>query len=175
MSRSCPGSCTALTGTLADKNVPLVTMNGSANSQRKSFSKPEGIQHLAGIKGITTESYEDLLNELRAYDSTIKFGYHDMNSTHHVVMLPDETISGAGKNVTDTFPYVSAGERSERAVERPNSKVQAHPHPNLESLKKSLEADWAKLSPEYLRATVEAFPKRLKDVVKNKGNRIEQI
>ncbi|CAI2358017.1 unnamed protein product [Caenorhabditis sp. 36 PRJEB53466] len=54
------------------------------------------------------------------------------------------------------------------------SKVQAHPHLTLDSLKKRLEAERAKLFPEYLRATVDAFPKILKDVVKNKGNRIEQ-
>ncbi|CAI2357790.1 unnamed protein product [Caenorhabditis sp. 36 PRJEB53466] len=78
------------------------------------------IQHLAGISGTTAERYEELINELRAYDSTIQFGYHDMNSTHHVVMLPDETISSAGKNATDTLPYVPAGERTEEAFERPN-------------------------------------------------------
>ncbi|CAI2358006.1 unnamed protein product [Caenorhabditis sp. 36 PRJEB53466] len=55
-----PRSCTASTGTLADKKVPLVTTHGRADSQRMSFLKPEGIQHVAGINGITAESYEEL-------------------------------------------------------------------------------------------------------------------
>ncbi|CAO4366563.1 unnamed protein product [Caenorhabditis nigoni] len=55
------------------------------------------------------------------------------------------------------------------------AKVQARPHKNLEDLKKSLLTEWDNLSPDYLRATIDAYPKRLMEVIENEGARIEQL
>ncbi|CAP35122.1 Protein CBG17465 [Caenorhabditis briggsae] len=53
------------------------------------------------------------------------------------------------------------------------NKVCARPNANIEALKKSLSEEWDKLSVEYLRATIDAFPRRLRAVVAAKGGRIE--
>uniref|UniRef100_A0A8R1IE88 Uncharacterized protein n=1 Tax=Caenorhabditis japonica TaxID=281687 RepID=A0A8R1IE88_CAEJA len=51
--------------------------------------------------------------------------------------------------------------------------VCARPHSSVDSLKKTLFEEWDKLPDEYLHATVEAYPRRLRDVMKAKGGRIE--
>ncbi|PIC28734.1 hypothetical protein B9Z55_020552 [Caenorhabditis nigoni] len=53
------------------------------------------------------------------------------------------------------------------------NKVCARPHANIEALKKSLTEEWDKLSVQYLRATIDAFPRQLRAVVAAKGGRIE--
>ena len=53
------------------------------------------------------------------------------------------------------------------------SKVCATPHKSLNSLKLSLEREWAKISDDTLRKIVEKFRERLKAVVKAKGGYIE--
>ncbi|CAO4381691.1 unnamed protein product [Caenorhabditis nigoni] len=61
----------------------------------------------------------------------------------------------------------------EVAKRRP--RVLARPHSNLESLGKSLDPGRAQLSPKHLRATVDAIPNKLMDVVRIKSNCIEQL
>ncbi|CAP32292.1 Protein CBG13505 [Caenorhabditis briggsae] len=53
------------------------------------------------------------------------------------------------------------------------NKVCARPHSSVEALKKKLVEEWDKLSVEYLRATVDAYPRRLRAVIAAKGGRIE--
>lgn len=53
------------------------------------------------------------------------------------------------------------------------SKVCARPHRNLESLRRALQVAWRDLDVDYLRATVEDFPKRLKACIKEKGGLFE--
>lgn len=53
-------------------------------------------------------------------------------------------------------------------------KVSAHSHRNVESLKKALVKAWDELDVDYLRATTAAFPKRLRQVIRAKGGRMEK-
>uniref|UniRef100_A0A8R1IFH1 DDE_3 domain-containing protein n=1 Tax=Caenorhabditis japonica TaxID=281687 RepID=A0A8R1IFH1_CAEJA len=53
------------------------------------------------------------------------------------------------------------------------NKVCARPHSSVEALKKTLGEEWDQLSIEYLRATVESYPRRLRAVIAAKGGRIE--
>uniref|UniRef100_A0A8R1HYT8 Tc1-like transposase DDE domain-containing protein n=1 Tax=Caenorhabditis japonica TaxID=281687 RepID=A0A8R1HYT8_CAEJA len=53
------------------------------------------------------------------------------------------------------------------------NKVWARPHSSGEALKKTLREEWDKLPYENLHATVDAYPRRLRDVIKAKGGRIE--
>lgn len=53
------------------------------------------------------------------------------------------------------------------------AKVSAKPHHNLESLKASLVKEWDNIDLQYLRSVINAFPKRLKAVLKARGGRIE--
>lgn len=53
-------------------------------------------------------------------------------------------------------------------------RVNAKPHSSLDALKKTLEKEWDNLSTDYLRATVEAYPRRLRAVISAKGGRVEQ-
>uniref|UniRef100_A0A8R1HZ35 Uncharacterized protein n=1 Tax=Caenorhabditis japonica TaxID=281687 RepID=A0A8R1HZ35_CAEJA len=53
------------------------------------------------------------------------------------------------------------------------NKVCAGPYSSVEALKKTLLEAWDKLPDEYLHATAEAYPRRLRDVIKAKGGRIE--
>lgn len=52
------------------------------------------------------------------------------------------------------------------------SKVNSRSHPNIDSLKNALQAEWDNIGVEYLRTVVEAFPKRLRAVVRAKGDRL---
>ena len=47
------------------------------------------------------------------------------------------------------------------------------PHSTVQSLKRKLKEEWAKLPMDVLRAAIEAVPKRLRAVVKNKEGFIE--
>ncbi|VDO22202.1 unnamed protein product [Haemonchus placei] len=47
------------------------------------------------------------------------------------------------------------------------------PHRSVDSLEKALEKTWGKLSVRYLRATVDAFPERLKAFVEANGGLFE--
>jgi hypothetical protein len=47
------------------------------------------------------------------------------------------------------------------------------PHKNLESLRRSLQQEWDRISSEELRAIVENFPKRLRACIKAKGGYFE--
>lgn len=53
------------------------------------------------------------------------------------------------------------------------SKVCASSHTSMQSLKAALEKAWDELDPDYLRATVDDFPKRLKACIKEKGGFFE--
>uniref|UniRef100_A0A8R1HU47 Tc1-like transposase DDE domain-containing protein n=2 Tax=Caenorhabditis japonica TaxID=281687 RepID=A0A8R1HU47_CAEJA len=53
------------------------------------------------------------------------------------------------------------------------NKVCARPHSSVEALKKTLLEECDKLPDEYLHATVEAYPRRLRDVIKAEGSRIK--
>ena len=44
---------------------------------------------------------------------------------------------------------------------------------NVESLKASLRREWAKIPQKTLRTAVEAFPRRLKNLIQKKGGYIE--
>ncbi|EFO93488.1 hypothetical protein CRE_29174 [Caenorhabditis remanei] len=54
------------------------------------------------------------------------------------------------------------------------NKVNAKPHSSIEALKKTLVKEWDALSPEYLRATIDAYPRRLRAVIEKRGGRMEQ-
>jgi hypothetical protein len=47
------------------------------------------------------------------------------------------------------------------------------PHRNVDSLRRALQKEWNNLSPEYLRAAVNDFPKRLRACIKAKGGYFE--
>ena len=49
----------------------------------------------------------------------------------------------------------------------------AKSHKNIESLKKSLTEEWAKIPQQTMRTAVRSVPKRLRAVVKNLGGYIE--
>jgi len=53
------------------------------------------------------------------------------------------------------------------------SKACSTPHKSLTSLKRSLEAAWAKIDTDVLRKIVEKFPERLRAVIKAKEGYIE--
>ncbi|EFO90849.1 hypothetical protein CRE_15212 [Caenorhabditis remanei] len=48
------------------------------------------------------------------------------------------------------------------------------PSGGIEALKKTLLKEWDALSPEYLRATIDAYPRRLRAVIEKRGGRMEQ-
>ncbi|VDO70271.1 unnamed protein product [Haemonchus placei] len=50
----------------------------------------------------------------------------------------------------------------------------ATPHPNLDSLKAALIREWDGIDDALLRTVIDAFPKRLRAVVRAKGGRIEK-
>ncbi|EFO92697.1 hypothetical protein CRE_15844 [Caenorhabditis remanei] len=54
------------------------------------------------------------------------------------------------------------------------NKVNAKPHSSIEALKKTLVKEWDALSPDYLRATIDAYPRRLRAVIEKRGGRMEQ-
>uniref|UniRef100_A0A7I4XUD7 DDE_3 domain-containing protein n=1 Tax=Haemonchus contortus TaxID=6289 RepID=A0A7I4XUD7_HAECO len=54
------------------------------------------------------------------------------------------------------------------------SKACATPHPNLDSLKAALIREWDEIDDVLLRPVVDAFPKRLRAVVRAKGGRIKK-
>ncbi|VDO88391.1 unnamed protein product [Haemonchus placei] len=54
------------------------------------------------------------------------------------------------------------------------SKVCATPHPNLDFLKTALIREWEEIDDALLRPVNDAFPKRLRAVVRAKGGRIEK-
>uniref|UniRef100_A0A7I4YX69 HTH_Tnp_Tc3_2 domain-containing protein n=1 Tax=Haemonchus contortus TaxID=6289 RepID=A0A7I4YX69_HAECO len=54
------------------------------------------------------------------------------------------------------------------------SKACASPHPNLDSLKAALIREWYEIDDALLRPTIDAFPKRLRAVVRAEGDRIEK-
>ncbi|EFO87874.1 hypothetical protein CRE_05599 [Caenorhabditis remanei] len=54
------------------------------------------------------------------------------------------------------------------------NKVNAKPHSSIEALKKTLLKEWDALSPDYLRATIDAYPRRLRAVIQKRGGRMEQ-
>ncbi|KAK6037536.1 hypothetical protein COOONC_24959 [Cooperia oncophora] len=54
------------------------------------------------------------------------------------------------------------------------SKACATPHPNLDSLKAALIREWDEIDDALLRPVIDAFPKRLRAVVRAKGGRIEK-
>jgi inhibitor of nuclear factor kappa-B kinase subunit alpha len=53
------------------------------------------------------------------------------------------------------------------------ARVNAMIHRSLNSLKQKLIKEWDRLSMDYVRATIDALPKRLRAVVKAKGGRFE--
>ncbi|EFO97645.1 hypothetical protein CRE_15908 [Caenorhabditis remanei] len=54
------------------------------------------------------------------------------------------------------------------------NKVNAKPHSSIEALKKTLLKEWDALSPDYRRATIDAYPRRLRAVIQKRGGRMEQ-
>ncbi len=55
------------------------------------------------------------------------------------------------------------------------SRVNAKRHSSVESLKITLKKEWANLSMKYIRTTIDSWPDRLKDCIKNKGGRFINI
>lgn len=53
------------------------------------------------------------------------------------------------------------------------SKVNVRPHRSLDSLKSALQREWDNLSMDIVRKSIDAFPKRLKAVIRQKGGRFE--
>uniref|UniRef100_W6N9N7 Uncharacterized protein n=1 Tax=Haemonchus contortus TaxID=6289 RepID=W6N9N7_HAECO len=54
------------------------------------------------------------------------------------------------------------------------SKACATPHPNLDFLKAALIREWDEIDDVLLRPVVDAFPKRLRAVIRAKGGRIKK-
>ncbi|VDL78127.1 unnamed protein product [Nippostrongylus brasiliensis] len=54
-------------------------------------------------------------------------------------------------------------------------KVCSTRHSSLDSLKAALVKAWDELDNDYLRRTVDAFPKRLRSCIRQEGGRIEQF
>ena len=52
-------------------------------------------------------------------------------------------------------------------------KVCSIAHPSINALKQSLQCEWAKISQEELRASVENFRQRIERVIKVKGHHIK--
>uniref|UniRef100_A0A1I7TCP6 Paired domain-containing protein n=1 Tax=Caenorhabditis tropicalis TaxID=1561998 RepID=A0A1I7TCP6_9PELO len=55
------------------------------------------------------------------------------------------------------------------------SKVMAHSHPDIKSLKQALVKAWDEIDDDYLRRTVDSVPKRLKACIKAKGSNFEHL
>ncbi|EFP01928.1 hypothetical protein CRE_13785 [Caenorhabditis remanei] len=55
------------------------------------------------------------------------------------------------------------------------NKVNAKPHSSIKALKKTLVKEWDAVSSEYLRATIDAYPRRLRAVIEKRGGRMEQV
>jgi len=53
------------------------------------------------------------------------------------------------------------------------AKASAKRHNNPEQLKRSLMAAWEEIDEDYLRATIDDFPKRLKACIEAKGGHFE--
>ncbi|EYB91853.1 hypothetical protein Y032_0201g1741 [Ancylostoma ceylanicum] len=49
----------------------------------------------------------------------------------------------------------------------------AAPHKDVATLKAALTREWNNLNTDYLWRTVDAFPQRLHECIKAKGNRVE--
>ena len=47
------------------------------------------------------------------------------------------------------------------------------PHPNVEELKKSVDREWMKMSPEYIKKTCSRFKPRVEEVILAGGGVIE--
>ncbi|EFP11148.1 hypothetical protein CRE_30696 [Caenorhabditis remanei] len=88
--------------------------------------------------------------------------------------------------VQDSFACVHPQGQMAPVLARPQSfgllhlrvlqnKVNAKPHSSIEALKKTLLKEWDALSPEYLRATIDTYPRRLRAVIKKRGGRMEQF
>ena len=52
-------------------------------------------------------------------------------------------------------------------------KVHSTTHANADSLKQAIVKAWSELTPEYLRATVDDVPRRLKELIRARGGVFE--
>ena len=55
------------------------------------------------------------------------------------------------------------------------NKTNATVHPNIGSLKTTIEEEWNKMSEEFILKTCKAFRRRIDAIIENKGGHIEQI
>ncbi|EFO94888.1 hypothetical protein CRE_09449 [Caenorhabditis remanei] len=88
--------------------------------------------------------------------------------------------------VRDPFACIHPEGRMASVLARPQSfgllhlvvlqnKVNAKPHSSIKALKKTLFKEWDALSPDYLRATIDTYPRRLSAVIEKRGGRMEQV
>ncbi|EFP06213.1 hypothetical protein CRE_06758 [Caenorhabditis remanei] len=54
------------------------------------------------------------------------------------------------------------------------NKVNAKPHSSIKALKKTLVKESDALLPDCLRASIDAYPRRLRAVIEKRGGRMEQ-
>uniref|UniRef100_A0A8R1DGW9 Paired domain-containing protein n=1 Tax=Caenorhabditis japonica TaxID=281687 RepID=A0A8R1DGW9_CAEJA len=98
-------------------------------------------------------SVSGISKKLQMSRSTVYKAIHRFSETG---TLSDRFRSGRPTTVTTPTMIKTISESL-------SNKVCARPHSSVEALKKTLLEEWEKLPDEYLHATVEAYPRRLRD------------